>query len=87
MMGAPVKVSIVLPTHNGARYLRQSIDSCLNQTYKNLELIIVDDGSIDVTPDIIMSYQDKRIKYIRHEKKKGLHMRLIQVLLRLPVNI
>jgi len=72
MMEAPVKVSIVLPTYNGAKYLQQSIDSCLNQTYKNIELIIVDDGSMDETPDIIESYQDERIKYIRHKKNKGL---------------
>jgi glycosyltransferase involved in cell wall biosynthesis len=66
------KVSIVLPTYNGAKYIRQSIDSCLNQTYKNLELIIVDDGSSDKTPEIIKSYKDKRIKYIQHKKNKGL---------------
>lgn len=66
------KVSIVLPTYNGAKYIRQSIDSCLNQTYKNIELIIVDDGSTDETPEIIKSYQDERIKYIRHEKNKNL---------------
>jgi glycosyltransferase involved in cell wall biosynthesis len=72
MMEAPVKVSIVLPTYNGAKYLRQSIDSCLNQTYKNIELIIVDDASMDETPDIIKSYQDESIKYIRHKKNKTL---------------
>lgn len=67
-----LKVSIVLPTYNGARYIRQSIDSCLTQTYKNIELIIVDDGSTDETPEIIKSYEDKRIKYLRHKKNKGL---------------
>jgi len=66
------KVSIVLPTYNGAKYIWQSIDSCLNQTYKNIELIIVDDGSTDETSEIIKSYKDKRIKYLRHEKNKGL---------------
>jgi glycosyltransferase involved in cell wall biosynthesis len=71
-METPEKVSIVLPTYNGAKYLRQSIDSCLNQTYKNIELIIVDDGSMDETPQIIRSYQDERIKYIRHKKNRRL---------------
>jgi len=66
------KVSIILPTCNGAKYIRQSIDSCLNQTYKNIELIIVDDGSTDETPEIIKSYKDKRIKYLRHKKNQGL---------------
>ncbi|MCX6718067.1 MAG: glycosyltransferase [Candidatus Staskawiczbacteria bacterium] len=65
-------VSIVLPTCNGSRYLKQSIDSCLNQTYKNLELIIVDDGSSDNTADIIKSYSDRRIRYFKHEKNLGL---------------
>ncbi len=72
MLDASGKVSIILPTYNGAKYLQQSIDSCLNQTYKNIELIIVDDGSMDGTPDIIMSYQDERMKCIRHKKNKGL---------------
>ena len=72
MMETPERVSIVLPTHNGARYLRQSIDSCLNQTHRNIELIIVDDGSMDETPDTIKSYQDERIKCIRHKKNRGL---------------
>ena len=66
------KVSIVLPTYNGAKYIQQSIESCLNQTYKNIELIIVDDGSTDETPEIIKSYKDERIKYIRHKKNEGL---------------
>lgn len=66
------KVSIVLPTHNGAKYIQRSIDSCLNQTYKNIELIIVDDGSTDNTAEIIKSYNDNRIIYLRHEKNKGL---------------
>jgi len=72
MREALVKVSVVLPTYNGAKYLQQSIDSCLNQTYKNIELIIVDDGSMDETPKIIKAYHDERIRYIRHKKNKGL---------------
>jgi len=70
------KISIVLPTYNGSRYLRQSIDSCLKQTYKNIELIIVDDGSTDETHEIVHSYKDKRIKYIKHEKNRGLPITL-----------
>lgn len=65
-------VSIVLPTYNGCKYLRQSIESCLNQTYKNIELIVVDDGSTDATAEVVKSYQDKKIKYLRHEKNLGL---------------
>ena len=66
------KVSIILPTHNGSKYISKSIESCLNQTYKNIELVIVDDGSTDETNKIIKSYNDVRIKSIRHKKNFGL---------------
>ncbi|MBZ0156705.1 MAG: glycosyltransferase [Alphaproteobacteria bacterium] len=66
------KVSIVLPTYNGARYLRHSVESCLAQTYSNIEVIVVDDGSTDATPEIVRSYRDKRMKYIRHGRNRSL---------------
>lgn len=69
---AEIKVSIVLPTYNGSRYIRESIESCLAQTHANLELIIVDDCSTDETPGIVLSYSDPRIRYIRHAMNKGL---------------
>lgn len=67
-------VSIILPTHNGQQFLAQSIESCLNQTYKNIELIIVDDASTDKTPEIIKRYSelDSRIKIITNAKNKKL---------------
>lgn len=65
------KVSIVLPTHNGAKYIRESIDSCLNQTYQNIELIIIDDCSTDDTPSIVNSYKNTKIKLLRHDQNKG----------------
>jgi glycosyltransferase involved in cell wall biosynthesis len=66
------KVSIVLPTYNGSKYLRQAIESCVRQTYEHIELIVVDDGSTDEAPEIIRSYTDPRITSIRHEKNRGL---------------
>lgn len=66
------KVSIVLPTYNGSKYLRKSIESCLNQTYRNIELIVVDDCSTDETPDIVRSYNDPRIRYVRNETNQRL---------------
>jgi glycosyltransferase involved in cell wall biosynthesis/GT2 family glycosyltransferase len=66
------KVSIVLPTYNGAKYLRQSVDSCLNQTYKDFELIIVDDCSTDKTAAIMQTYADTRIRYIRNHVNQHL---------------
>lgn len=64
------KVSIILPVFNGDRYLRESIESCLGQTHRDLELIIVDDGSTDGTPGIIAEYarNDPRIVPIRNAK-------------------
>lgn len=69
-----IKVSIVLPVYNGAQYLRQSIESCLEQTHKNLELVVVDDGSTDETPLIVAEYvkHDSRIIPIRNERNLGL---------------
>jgi len=62
------KVSIVIPVYNCQRYIRESINSALNQDYPNLEIIVVDDGSTDNTPLILMEYADK-IKVIT--KKNG----------------
>lgn len=65
-------VSIVLPTYNGARYLREALDSCLHQTYSNIELIVVVDGSTDDTNAILACYTDMRIMVIRHERNQRL---------------
>ncbi len=61
-------VSIIIPVYNGENYVKEAIDSALNQTYKNIEIIVVNDGSTDKTHEIIKSYKDK-IKYIK--KKNG----------------
>ncbi len=72
MNDIPVKVSIILPTRNGARYLKQSIDSCLAQTFSDLELIVINDGSTDETANIAASYTDPRMRVIRHEVNQGI---------------
>jgi glycosyltransferase involved in cell wall biosynthesis len=64
-------VSIVIPTYNRARLLRRAVQSILNQTYQNFEIIIVDDCSNDNTENVVKSFPDERIRYIRHEKNKG----------------
>ncbi|MBL8013011.1 MAG: glycosyltransferase [Candidatus Omnitrophica bacterium] len=66
------KISIIMPTYNGSKYIRQSIESCLNQTYQNIELVIIDDCSKDETPEIIKSYNDPRIRYFRNETNQRL---------------
>jgi glycosyltransferase involved in cell wall biosynthesis len=62
-------ISIVLPVYNGARFLRESIDSVLAQTHRNWELLILDDCSTDETPEIAKEYAEKdpRIHYHRNE--------------------
>jgi len=56
--------TIIIPTYNRAHIIRRPIDSIIAQTFKDWELIIVDDGSTDDTKDLIDSYQDSRIRYI-----------------------
>ncbi len=64
-------VSVILPTYNRAHTLLRAVNSVLNQTYKNLELIIVDDCSKDNTEEIVKNIHDERIVYIRHPINKG----------------
>ncbi|MFX1394814.1 MAG: glycosyltransferase family 2 protein [Promethearchaeota archaeon] len=60
-------VSVITPTHNRANIIKEAINSVLNQTYKNFEYIIVDNGSTDNTEEIVRSFKDERIKYIWQE--------------------
>ncbi|QHS58285.1 glycosyltransferase family 2 protein [Chitinophaga agri] len=72
-MNGPL-VTIVLPTYNGSRYLRQSLDSCLAQTYTNFELLIVNDCSTDNTAEIAAEYaaKDARVRLISNAVNKRL---------------
>lgn len=56
-----------MPVFNAERFLREAIESILNQTYKDFEFIIINDGSTDNSKDIILSYNDKRIRYVENE--------------------
>jgi len=68
-------VSILMLTYNRARYIQNAIESVLAQTYKNWELIIIDDGSTDETHTIVEAYADERIHYKKRSKNKGLFAR------------
>ena len=61
-----------MPVYNSEKYLKESIDSILNQSYKDFELLIIDDGSTDSSIDIINSYNDSRIRVIKNNENKGL---------------
>lgn len=65
MMNSSLKVSVLMPAYNSEKYIGESIESVLNQTYQNIELIIVNDGSNDNTEAVVKKYQakDSRIKY------------------------
>jgi glycosyltransferase involved in cell wall biosynthesis len=66
-------VSIVINCYNGEKYLRQSIESILDQSYQNLELIFWDNHSTDQSKNIIKSYDDKRIKYFFSQNHSTLY--------------
>lgn len=65
------QISVILPTHNRANVLARSIRSVLAQTFSDLELVVVDDASIDATKEIVASFTDSRIRYIRIEQQSG----------------
>ena len=60
-------VSIIIPAYNAGLFIRRAIDSCLRQTYQDLDIIVVDDGSSDNTYDIATSIKDNRVRVIRQE--------------------
>ena len=64
-------VSIIMPSWNTGNFIAESIQSVINQTYKNWELIIVDDCSTDNTDEVVSFYKDQRIKYLKNEKNSG----------------
>ena len=64
-------VSVIVPTYNRADLVGRAIESVLEQTYKDFELIVVDDDSKDNTREIIHEFNDPRIRYICHDKNKG----------------
>ena len=64
-------ISVVIPTYNRAQTIRMAVDSVLNQTYRDIELIIVDDASTDGTQDVVTQIADDRIRYLRLEQRSG----------------
>jgi glycosyltransferase involved in cell wall biosynthesis len=64
-------VSVCLPSHNYAEFLRSCLDSVWGQTFPDFELVVVDDSSSDGSADIIRSYHDPRLRLIRHAEQAG----------------
>jgi len=65
------RVSVVMSVYNGEKYLKEAIDSILNQTFKDFEFIIVNDGSTDKTTDILQDYRDSRIITVTNDQNIG----------------
>ena len=62
-------ISIIVPIYNAEKYLNKCIKSLINQTKKELEFILVNDGSTDSSEEIIKTYKDKRIKYFKNKNQ------------------
>ncbi len=71
--GRAPRVGFVMPCHNYGRYLAQALDSLLGQTFKDIEILVIDDASTDETAELLKSYErnDERIRVIRHERRRG----------------
>jgi glycosyltransferase involved in cell wall biosynthesis/GT2 family glycosyltransferase len=69
---APPLVSVILAAHDAERFLRPALQSVLRQTLQDLELLVVDDGSTDATPDVLASFDDPRLVVHRNDERLGL---------------
>lgn len=67
-MGSPL-VSVIIPAYNHEKFIGPAVDSVLNQTFDDFELIVIDDGSRDSTGEIVQSYNDKRLSYTYQENR------------------
>jgi glycosyltransferase involved in cell wall biosynthesis len=72
MQKEPILVTVLMPVYNGQDFLKEAIESILNQTYVHLEVLIINDGSVDDSEEIILSYTDDRIVYIKNDENRGL---------------
>lgn len=65
------KVSVIVPMHNSEKYIEECIKSILNQTYKNIEIIVIDDNSTDKSMEILKSFSDTRLKILQSSQNLG----------------
>lgn len=71
-MGSPPQISVLMPVYNGERFIGKAVESILNQSFTDYELIIIDDGSTDTSINILELFRDSRIRLIRNESNWGL---------------
>ena len=72
------EISVILPVRNGARTLALAMLSVLQQSHRDFELLVLDDGSVDASPDIALGFGDPRVRLLRDGEKRGLAARLNQ---------
>ena len=65
-------ITVIMPAFNAASFIKESINSILNQSYKDFELIIINDGSTDQTEQIVNSFEDSRIKLVNNDLNMGI---------------
>jgi len=65
------KVTVIIPMHNSSKHIKECVDSVINQTYRNLEIIVVDDKSEDNSVEIVENINDNRIRIIRLKQNVG----------------
>ena len=65
-------VTVILPVYNGSAYLQEALDSIFAQTFQDYELLVIDDGSTDHTPEILQSVSDPRLRVVTHQTNEGL---------------
>lgn len=70
-MGSLPEVSVLLPTRNRATLLKRAVATVLGQTFRDFELIIIDDESTDETAETIRGFSDPRVRYVRHVRRRG----------------
>ena len=67
-------ISVIIPTFNRETLLKRAIISVLNQTYQNLEIVIIDDASKDGTEKLVNNFQDSRINYFKNDRNQGVQI-------------
>jgi len=72
MMKNTPLISVVIPSFNGQKFLKEAIESVINQTYRSVEIILVDDGSTDMTPEIMLEYSKKYPNILFHQHSPNL---------------
>jgi len=65
-------ISVIIPAYNSANNIEEAIDSMLNQTYQNIEVIVIEDGSSDNTIEVVRTFDDNRLKLLINEQNKGI---------------